>query len=1256
MRDYIKFPANVKELNELDSYHIKVLSKKSTVEGNKISLDFLRTLYQYDRTQFFKMVDELSLRGFKFHTEKPNSILPNYSPMISSYIVATENSDRYKSIDLNFFGLSGFLQRFNVKNDLFFHKIPLRGFKLLNARINVADLEEEFIKVGFEISGRQIASAPVIVKQQTVKNETSQNVNSLSYLYKIEQFILQTPVHIVFKGKEFVSFLNFCKEKEVIELVDVTSDLIKEFGHSYGIGLGKVQEVNEVIKEITHSSLQQLLDKFPNHNRSLRSNACNEAGDLMIEDVFVGNKFNRFLDFCKKKSIRQIGDIEQSHIDIFAGINGVGIKKVQEVVETLQNVVRSFLNKDHTGLQEDTDEGMKIKNVFQANKFITFRRFCHSKGIQYITDISEEYIDIFGKSRGIGVGKLNDVREKLSEINYSPSLGKFSITMELPDTRQVSYMPGMNISELFFENRFILFRQYCEESHVTSVIEINPAHLEAFSNRPGVGMKKVEDIKELLKTYSSSIQQFTVIEFKDSELYENIKNFKITDLLAASNGIVSADSLLTIEEINGMDLKELKEHFDVSQVLELQRKLKKAKNPETIVNQLANVLKENEYKILKYRYGEKLTLEETGKHFSVTRERVRQIAKKALKKVKMHLGRNYFYFVVSLFSSSRSIITKEELLAMIGKENEFLAEILKEDVNGFTYFIKLDAYFFTPGKKIKFDNIDDFMGDLPNFFYFNEYESALDEILKSIGIENPSIQMIKALIEDYGFKQYGEIFSRTKLSIIDILEILFRNFITVPFRIDEEGYAQIQELAKKHLNYEFSSSVRALDARIRDSDHILLVDRLTFQWFDSESFDQTIITKIDAYLKKRLKETNIINIEEVYNEFEADLQHLKINNKLHLYSIVRFYLDEDYIIGKGNTLNIFKNDADKINIEDSLLKTIQSFGGYCDKSQLQEILQWQPYKLDLGISSSKKLMSWGTNKVITFDHIGLTNRDKENLIQLTRRNIKEGFTTSGVLFREMKFDPNLASLISTKGIDDNGKLSSIIKILVPEINGHSNFLYEEGCKFTSFEEVIIDRFNSETSRKELQNFAIEFGYREVMAANILKKLLEHRSFVEIDVDKLYPESQMNIPDSVINELCHFVEEARAGKEYVSLSNLKGYKRRLPMIQFRWNPYLMKSILVTNGYRQITKIMSNYRYDNIILVKENSKITSFEELVHFVLKNEYNGNMHERMVYDFLADKGILREQESPYNKVLPYELKNFDNLVNVDDLGIVTLK
>ncbi|MEH6917669.1 hypothetical protein V7Y60_26705, partial [Priestia megaterium] len=350
-----------------------------------------------------------------------------------------------------------------------------------------------------------------------------------------------------------------------------------------------------------------------------------------------------------------------------------------------------------------------------------------------------------------------------------------------------------------------------------------------------------------------------------------------------------------------------------------------------------------------------------------------------------------------------------------------------------------------------------------------------------------------------------------------------------------------------------------------------------------------------------------------------------------------------------------KNDNDKLDAETIVVNTIKEIGGSCTKSNLQEILKWPMYRIDLTISNSYKLVPWGENQVILFNDIGLTDEQKAGLLNLVNRSMTDGYTSIGVVYKELMFDRHLSALISQKGIDNKSKLAAIIKILKPTLRGHTNFMYEEGCMFTSFEEVILHHFNEGASRREIQNFALEHGYGDIMAGNLLSRLIEQEELIELDFDLLYPAHAFEISEEAVNQVIHFIEEQMKGKEYISLSNLKGYRRKLPSINFRWNPYLMKSILLKNNYRQINKIYRDYRYDRVLLVKKDSKIQTFEELVHFVLKEEYSGNMHEMNVYDFLVEKGVFREQDYAHNKVLPHEIKGYSNLVNVDNIGIVTL-
>lgn len=1245
MQDYLEFPINIKELGEINSDNIRHLIGKCKFEDQKTSLDFLRNLYRSDRVQFHNMIDELSLRGFKFYTEKPNNILPNYTPTVTSYIVARSNKDRFKDLDYNRLGLSGFLTRFNVNSDLFFHKIPIKGFKLLNASMDVKDIEDVFRKSGFEISGGQTSGEEPQVENKKVDAEIYEN----SFLAKLEQFFLQVPIEEVFKGSEFSLFLQFCKIKDIQKLTDLTSSLIAEFGKSNGVNNAEFQPMIEKFKSLILTEKTELYETYASPLLWGKAIITREVGLLIVSEVFIGNKFNRFLDFCEKYSILKIGDIQQSHIQIFMNSPGIGLKKFIEVIDILQDVLKSHASKEIVEQGLLTSQ-LSIKNVFQENKFNTFRNFCFKKGIEFINDISLEHLKEYGKLTGVGIGRLNIVKDKLKELNC-----KLNSESNSPD--DYSFAIPMKINELFVATKFVLFREFCNEKMIVSIDQINDQLLEEFSRFRGVGKTKLNDIHELLVDFKVNSQinsQF--LEFEKSEIFELVKEFKVTTLLNTFQINNYTQSSLILEEISHMKLERIKEHFDPEHIISLQRKIIRAKKINTQLLELPTVLKENQYMALYYRYGENLTLEETGKHFGVTRERVRQIAKKALTVVKSYLGRNYFFAVISLLSSSKSLITSAELQGIIGSENKYLIGILKEDVKGFTYFEKLDAFFFTSDKKVNFKVLDDFISDLPNYFNLHEYQEQLEDILESFGVEEPSVSILQTLLQQYGFNKYGNHYSRRKLTLVDILTILFRQYIHEPLRLDEDGYQVLRNLAKKHLNYEIDSSLRAIDARLRDSDEIILVDSSTFQWFNNESFDQSFINKIDVYLKSRFAEIDVINIEEVYNYFLDDVKQFNILSKLHLYSLVRFYLDEEYKIGKGNTLNIFSNDSEKLNQEERLLRVVNSFGGECEKNQIKEALHWPSYRIDLTISTSKKLLTWGVNKVTTFERIGLTTKEEQNLIHLIKKCLfKDKFTTTGIIFREMKFDPTLAHIISKAGIDDIVKLSSIIKVLMPDLKGHSNFIYEEGCQFTNFEEVMANHFKGETTRKELQDFAIEYGYKEVMAAVFLRKLIDTRTFIEVDVDILYPTSQLKIPDSVEIELVKFVEESLKGKGFISISNLKGYKRRLPNIGFRWNPYLIKSLLVVNGYRQIMKIISNYKYDKIIVVKNESKIQTFEELVHFELMNEYTGNMHERFVYDFLEGKGILREQDSPYSKVLPHELRNAE-LISVDNLGIVKIK
>ncbi|MFD1039253.1 sigma factor-like helix-turn-helix DNA-binding protein [Virgibacillus byunsanensis] len=1077
MKDFILIPSIINDIAYIHSQHLADILSKSEVQGNKIPLDFIRLLYKENPEKFFKVVDELSLRGFQFFTEKPNNILPNFTPDFSSYMEVESNHDYFKNLKLHRLGISGFIKRFNIDNDLFFNKIPLNGFTFMNASIDQESLMDELKSAGFEIKTTQASPAD---KPQTEYSSTS--------------------------------------------------------------------------------------DPEP---RPYDNN-------VRIDQAFEDSKYNTFRRFCYQNKLKTIGELTPDHINTYKNAKGVGVQKFQLVKERLKSY--------QIGEVEPTDPEDRVVKL--ENKI------------------------------------AGEVEPK----------------------------------QILFENKFTLFVTFCEENGLKTINEIKKKHITAFSNRPQVGAKKVRDVENALTDFAKTADSSVPTFFTAGNLLERIQYMDVVDLLESYGFNSGSNSALKIVDIEGEYFADLVDVFDPHTLIQLSNKLKNQKSPQLIASDTKNALTEKELKVLELRFIDKVTLETAGQQFSVTRERVRQIERKAIRKVSNHLTAQKFVFIIKLLAPNKSFITSNEFIDFIGTDNAYLLNIFKAQNDLFSYYEELDVFFFPEAEKDKIINkLEEIFTDLPDIFYFHEYENLLEESLENVGI-NIDETGWKTILENFGFQKFGKAFSRSKITMLDILEQLFKKHIKGSLRIDDDAVVPLNELSKRYFDSNLGDSARAIEARLRYSRDVLLVGKNTFQWFDHDHFDESLMKDIDTYMKQQFEYVPTINVAEIFEVFAEKLAPFKITNKLHLYSLIRYYLGDEYSIGKGNTLNIFLDDENKLNIEDTVIATVKNLGGTCTKEELEKMLRWQRYKIDLAISSSDKLIPWGTNKVKLFDDLQLSDEQVSELSKLVESSLKEGYTTTSIIFEEMLFNKKLSPVIHEKGIDENGKLSAIIKILNPTIRGHMNFLYHKDSTITSFEEAIAYRFTGETPREEIKRFIIEHGYKELMASIFLERIVEQDYFVEIDLGIYYPTNNFTIPEEAVTSLTSLIESRMGENGFISLSNLEGYKGNLPSISFRWNPYLMKSILLNHGYRHIKKEHHDYRYDQIILVKNESKIDRFEELIHHILMNEYKGNMHESTVYDFLATKGIVRKKDYIHEKTLPYEVRKESKLVNVDELGIVTVR
>lgn len=146
----------------------------------------------------------------------------------------------------------------------------------------------------------------------------------------------------VFIEDKFYNFRRFCRINKYKELRDLNKNVIEEFKTVRGVGKGKVESVLKRLENI-YSDKNYINDKFYN-----LSNLNFFNKDQEIIHVFWQIKYSKFREFCDKKNIKYIGEINNNVLKEFKNIRGVGEGKINDIVNTLKSyeIKNSYENND----------------------------------------------------------------------------------------------------------------------------------------------------------------------------------------------------------------------------------------------------------------------------------------------------------------------------------------------------------------------------------------------------------------------------------------------------------------------------------------------------------------------------------------------------------------------------------------------------------------------------------------------------------------------------------------------------------------------------------------------------------------------------------------------------------------------------------------------------------------------------------------------------------------------------------------------
>lgn len=1278
--EYIQLPKHMEM--KYCSYVLQGFIKDVKIRNNRIDLDYLRRYYRDNNANFIILRDELLLRGCRFVINKENNLIYNYKLEIKDndkLIYVKNNRMKYQKLNTILFNYLDFSQ---IKNDKYFNYLPVRYVAYVNKIENVELVENEFARLGFEFKYME-----ELEEVSTIDKDINLEENDLeTYIFNkgLEEysFIDRNLERIKSKTEKNQLDLDVFLEKKLSEL-----DFKGDFEAVDLLSRFSINTIEEYLDE-SYKSLREILNiigdnKAYSYIKSLNDYILEELLSYSSLDDLMKN-INQLMPLFNNSSFYN-KDFSISHMETSISLVGLG-PLLQEEGDNLifrRDVFQDIIS-DYKKIDIEYLEERNIRNIFS---YILRASEDEIKDKKKLDDFIFNRIDGYSYELDRKIVGLDcsmdeiddfDITE-LEETSIDESLTKNFLSNK-SNALYRRIMKSMNLLEL------IEFNSSMADKKIKKILKKGPSLYDYYMKSwdlkikglKGVGIKGRSTFKlELYKIYSTCLKEIEKLNekilfnhklnnrdeiknYSDYFLYQiNNKNYLNIDFLDINKDLLylmdpdinvkAPDLLKNIFKLKNINLKEGKlEGKNLKDALEGLYDYRKFEDNRLKYSSLQDLLDEREVMVLEGRILENKTLEICGKDLGVTRERVRQIEKKAIRKMAEDKGLISFISSLKLFGEKFS---EEELRLILN--NGLLFRILKDNrIEEFYYSKITNSFYLSDLEQMKntLISIEKIRLELEDYGY---YEDLQEEILR-IYTEINSWEL-SHIIKYFRITIIDEFYYTGNLTNLECLDMYFKYINPSRVKIDEESLEDFQiELTGYFGDQFFLSSVRNISSTIDRVENIIMVDRRTYQYIDYCSFSSEQLDLAKKVLEKVMEEKKRLNSENLYKLFVSVGIDNLISN-YHAYFLIKYYFFEDYVFSDKNSMTLYKNEQVKLSNLDIIKRHLE---GYDYPIKVKKLVK------EVNITKQRVNMTLANNRdsslIKMYSKVGLAEKifegiDYEYLKETLDKSFENGYTTINLIYNRFLFDPRLAGLLEKNKIENSKELSGIVKYVKPEVKGNNMFLYLEESPIKSMYDFINYEYKREVTRKEIIDSLVNDLYLDPQSASLtIERLVEDYNYIQIGSEEFIKEEYLNI-NRDLEDLVLTLAKVYEEEGFIVPNRLiEENKIDFLSISARENQHIVSYILENNGYKKLSRYSMSYLQEIIVLVKEDSKFIEIQDLVYDRLKNDYRGKLLEEDIYDYLVELGIYEYKEYDGDKKLFQDVLK-DNKIIVDWAGRVEL-
>lgn len=695
---------------------------------------------------------------------------------------------------------------------------------------------------------------------------------------------------------------------------------------------------------------------------------------------------------------------------------------------------------------------------------------------------------------------------------------------------------------------------------------------------------KYNDFNEYFYKFLKSYDFEFLNTLVDEELMNIHKDFEFLEIkyLINDESILSVLSLMKVYSI--FDFKNINKNLlfslisiDIYSWINTCEKLKNSLKIciKSITDELKELLPGNKFDILKnrYHYLNRLTLEEIGKKYNVTRERIRQIQVRESKKIKNYFLSNpfhkiYFDTMYNLLVNKKDFLYQEDIIAYFDDEDLIL-----------TVFLRLEL--------LDLKTIYSFQYKI--VYLKDKLEELIDKEISKLGavttLQEHSKLFEKVLVDEFYRKVENDtyVIKNVNKSVVHLI-IIKDNFPDGYRPGDIEHYNKFVSLFKEKYPELTVPSIRALSGAI-DRYEFILIDRGMYKHVDyCLELPDNIFNKIINYINENIP---IIHYSNIYDNFKEELLELGIDNHNYLKGLIDYRgLPDNYV----TTRDFITNDSDLSSVS-AVIDVIESYDGKFSIDDIKDKLPAIPshvIKSVLYLEFKNRLISLTSkeyihlNKIIVSDEIKL---ELKNLIENTFIELNSEVISVDKIYAKLSlFYPNI--LKELQYIDSSFGLYSLLEYILPEYYYNrpllSNNEYINMTNMGVIREYVytLDKFNIQMVR----DFANKMQIGGLTSVIDFMNSISH-DYVLVNIDTMVKKDNLNIKDEVINQLKKILSLILKEHKQIDTNTFKGYVM-FPSITLPWNKYLLVGIVKTYLSEWFEVVNTENRYlETDYIIKE-----------------------------------------------------------------------